>query len=146
MANNTWSATLSEIIPRGGFCFTCTPFFIVTVKNVFYSGAGHGRDCETAGLVLRQHGCSSGITTNWRATLISPTNENLYVTEEPFMHLTVSWDSLICCVTEGFRPSGGEGRGETGWQITICWPLIFLAPGIIDFLLYTGPEKSVVNR
>ncbi len=27
------------------------------------------------------------------------------------MHLTVSGDFLICCVTEGFRPGGGWGEG-----------------------------------
>jgi hypothetical protein len=62
-------ATLSEIIP-GELYFTCSRSFSVTVTSFLYSGAGHGRDCETAGLVLRQHGSSSGITTNRRAPLI----------------------------------------------------------------------------
>ncbi len=34
----------------------------------------------------------------------------IYVTEEPFMHLTVSCRSLICCVRQVFWPGGGWGE------------------------------------
>ncbi len=39
-------------------------------------------------------------------------NESLYVTEDPFMHLTVCCRFLICCVTQVFWAGG---VGGTGW-------------------------------
>ncbi len=44
------------------------------------------------------------------------TRSTFYVTEGPFMHLTVCCQFLICCVMQVYCP-GGEvgGGGLTGW-------------------------------
>ncbi len=45
-----------------------------------------------------------------------------YVTEEPSLHLTVSCQFLICCVTQVFWPVGGKGGN---WVVKLLYDPVF---------------------